>query len=203
MSTKAILPCAYFGNVHYFSKFFLYENIVIEQHENFKKQTYRSRCEVCGANGKLDLIVPLSGRRDKVPVNEIRIDNSKNWQNTHWRSIQSAYRRSPYFEFYEQEFAAFYEKPFGLLIDLDRQATDLITGLLTSPASVSYTSVYQKQYEDADDFRESMSPRKSANDLRIVHYRQVFEDRHGFLPNMSMLDLLFNTGKNSVEFLRQ
>ncbi len=200
---QILLPTAYFGNIEYFSNLISADEILIEHHENFIKQTYRNRCEIYGANGKLDLIVPIKrGRSERTVMNKAEIDHSTRWQILHWRSIESGYRRSPYFEYYEDRMKPFFEKKFDLLIDLNHEATLFILSLLKEEKKINFTKEYEKSYTDTIDLRNSFEPKMRE---KFVHekYTQVFENRYGFISNLSILDLLFNNGPQGVFLLKK
>jgi len=200
---KILLPTAYFGNIEYFSKLIQNDEIIIEQFENFIKQTYRNRCEIYGANGKLDLIVPIKrSRNERTIIQKAEIDNSARWQTLHWRSIESGYRRSPYFEYYEDKMKILFEKKYDLLIDLNNEITLFILSLFKIDKKISFTSEYEKTYSDILDLRAQFDP-KLRTDFSHEKYTQVFENKFEFIPNLSILDLLFNLGPQGISLLKK
>lgn len=200
---KIILPSAYFGNLEYFSKLLQAEEILIEHFEHFIKQTYRNRCEIYGANGKLDLIVPIKrGRTERTVINKAEIDNSSNWQKLHWRSIESGYRRSPYFEYYEDKLQPLFEKKFDLLIDLNLEITQFILKLFKENKNIQFTAEYEKTYSEVKGFRSFFDPKLREN-FKHDKYVQVFENKFGFYSNLSVLDLLFNCGPEGISLLKK
>lgn len=173
----------------------------IEQHEHFPKQTFRSRCTIYGANGALNLVVPVKkGKIVHTKMKDVRISYEEDWQRLHWMSLQSAYRSSAYFEFYEDDFAPFYEKKYEYLLDFNVAQLDFLTKILKMPTSHVKTEKYVESYGDLD-FRENIHPKKPFPVHRHPEYYQVFEDKHGFLPNLSIVDLIFNKGPQSMEIL--
>jgi hypothetical protein len=202
---NCILPTAYLPPIQYFSKLKNYENCLIEHYEHFPKQTYRNRCEIYSPNGRLTLSVPLVKRGQRQAVKDIRISYDSEWQKLHWRSMESSYRRSPFFEYYEDDLAPFYhDKKFDFLIDLNEAMLAVLLDLLKLKASYSFTASYQKAYADATDFRELISPKEdlmSDRHFQPEPYMQVFETRHGFLPNLSVVDVLFNQGSKALDFI--
>jgi len=200
-----LLSTAYLPPIQYFSKLKKYKEVSIEYHEHFPKQTYRSRCHIYGANGILKLSVPIIHSGERTSIKDINISYSDNWQKLHWKSIESAYRCSPYFEFYEREFAPFYsDKKFETLIDLNNGLTQLILRLLKIDARVTPTNEYFKEITDGIDLRNVISPKVPFNtdrDFVSQQYIQVFGNKHGFIPNLSVVDLLFNEGPYAINFL--
>lgn len=205
MST-ALLPSVYLGPVQYYSKLRQFDVLVIEQHEHFPKQTYRNRAEIYSPNGLLSLSVPLVKRNMRQAMKDVRIAYDYDWQKLHWRSLESSYRRSPFFEYYEDDFRPFYEgKQFEFLIDLNEALEARILKLLKWEVKFSKSTTYEKTLSpEQTDFRELISPKNTlASDPDFVPkiYYQVFETRHGFLPNLSIVDLLFNEGSKATNFI--
>lgn len=212
-----ILPACYLPPVTYFATVLRWKEtgIRIEQHEHFPKQTYRNRASIYGANGQLDLIIPVSkGSRRGVhtKMKDVQISYDADWQRLHWLSMQTAYRSSSYFEYYEDAFAGFYEQRFPLLLEYNMQLTRLILDLLKIDVRITLTETFEKEYPQALDFRERIHPKKKTGVLMAgaeepeekqepIVYHQVFSDRHGFLPDLSIVDLLFNQGPQSLEYL--
>jgi hypothetical protein len=200
----ALLPTAYLGPIQYYSKIINYEEALIEHCEHFQKQTFRNRCNIYGANGELSLSIPLKKRGERTPVKDIRISYEQPWQKLHWRSFGSSYRCSPFFEFYEDDFAPFYEKRYEFLIDLNAELHQLVCDLLKIDNNTKLTEKYEKTPSGMDDFRELISPKVRFNDdpsFIPKPYTQVFINKHGFLPNLSIVDLLFNQGSSAKEFI--
>ncbi len=194
-----LLPSVYLGNIAYYS-ILLHRDVVIEHHENFVKQTYRNRCKIYGANGALNLIVPLHRKGNHTPITEVRVAYEENWRKLHVRSIEAAYRSSPYFEYYETEFMLLYEEQYEHLIELNNAFQAKILELLQASPSISITSTYEKETESKKDFRSIAHPHQ-VNTCLFPSYLQVFSNKHGFIPNLSILDLLFNEGPNSTIYL--
>lgn len=200
----AYLSTAYLGPVQQYVKMAQYDAVYIEREENYIKQTYRNRCVLAAANGPLTLSVPIVKPDDlKYPTKEIRISDHGNWRHLHWNALVSAYNMSPFFEYYADDFAPFYERRFTFLIDFNEALRQLICELIDLQPQVYYTDSYQPTV--SHDFRESIRPRRPEPDasFRPVPYYQVFQEKFGFLPNLSIVDLLFNMGPESLLVLRQ
>lgn len=176
------------------------EKILFDKHEHFVKQTYRNRCGINSANGLLQLIIPVE-HTDlyQIPIHEVRISNSSPWNKIHWRSIESAYRKSPYFEYFEAELKPFFQKPAENLFDFNFSLTEKIFSLMRIPFNHGFTSTYEKNVEDVFDYRtSSISFERNSN---LQPYHQVFSERHDFISDLSILDLMFNKGMESRKYL--
>ena len=198
----AVLPMFYLPPVEYFVKLNTYRaNILIEKEEHFPKQTYRNRANVYTPDGVLGLTVPvIKGSKNHTKVKDIKISYDFNWQRLHWLSLQACYRRSAYFEYYEDELAPFYEKKFDYLFDYNEQLLQFVLKAMKMKIDYGFTKSYEASYEELADFRESINP-KQETDFNQNQYFQVFEERKGFLKNLSIVDLLFNQGPHSVNYL--
>jgi hypothetical protein len=207
---KAILSTTYLGPVQYYSKFLLHREVWIEQWENYQKQSYRNRCYIYGANGKQCLVIPVNvSYAKKTPIRDVTIDYSKPWQKIHWKSIESAYRLSPCFEFYEDDLSGFYEKGSRLkyLFDWNAGLMEVILDLLSLPSDLALTSLYEKATAGRTDYRESIHPKARLSrpdpDFNSIPYAQVFDSKYGFLSNLSIIDLLFNEGEHARDVLEE
>lgn len=200
-----LLSTAYLPPIHYYSKLTSYREVLIEHQEHFAKQTYRNRCYIYGTNGKLTLTIPLEKRRERTITKDIRICYTYDWQKTHWRSIESAYRCSPFFEYYEADLIAFFsEKKYDFLVDLNEDLMRLINKLLKINPQIKKTEKYEKSHTDTADFRSIISPKiviSEDQNFVIKPYKQVFDDKYGFIPNLSIVDLLFNQGPKAMEYI--
>lgn len=194
-----LLPVSYFGPVSYFALLLKSEKIFLERFEHFPKQTYRNRCSIYSPNGVQHLVVPLRERRDKIILKDVRVSYERSWQTLHWRSLESAYRSSPFFEFYEDDLRTFFEKRFEFLLDLDVEITHTLLRLLKTEKDLTYTNAYEKI--TAPENRRNCLDKKMIRETACPRYRQVFESRHGFIANLSVLDLLFNSGNLAKDYL--
>jgi hypothetical protein len=193
----------YFPSVILYKDLNKFSNIVFEQYEYYQKMSFRNRCRIAGAEGKIDLSIPLEkGRDQKTLIKEVRISGSRRWQAEHWKTIVSCYSRSPWFEFYRDELEKLYKRPAAFLIDWNLACFEWSIRVLDMPLKISFTEAFQKSYPEEDwvDGRGRLLP-KNEIDPTGISYRQVFEERTGFLPGLSILDLLFCEGKNARRLL--
>lgn len=203
-----ILSLTYLGNVQWFSKL-CFGECVIDVGEHYLKQSYRNRCEIMAPGGRTTLVVNTvkGSNRDKPAVRDTRIDYSKRWQHQHAQAIVSAYGNSPFFEHYWPELEPFYTKRFEFLYDLNAGLLNTVLRLLGSPAAPSFSETYIQPGEGYTDLRDAISPkpRLARPDplFRAEPYWQVFADRTGFEPNLSIIDLLFCEGPRALAVLRR
>ncbi len=201
MQNTAIFPIFYLPPVSYFSLLKEHEYIyVIEKQENFPKQTYRNRVTIASPNGSLDLIIPvIKGANNHTCIKDVRISYDEKWQRLHWLSLQTCYRSSAYFEFYEDGIAPFYEKRYEYLFDFNAELMQWLLKQLKMPTDVNFTAFYEK-HPAGNDYRSSMH-KNIIPTLPKKQYFQVFSDRNEFMPNLSIVDLLFNQGPQSKSYL--
>ncbi|MDR0384938.1 MAG: WbqC family protein [Prevotellaceae bacterium] len=192
---------AYLPNVQYFSKL-LHGNVVIEQHENYLKQTYRNRCEILTANGVIPLTIPIRRDRTKIKIRDVRIDYSNDWQRLHWKTINTAYRSSPFFMYYTNDLLPFYRTKEEFLFDFNCKMLDKLIELTGVKTNISFSECYSHNCER--DYRSLITPKNKPCDPEFspVPYYQVFGIKFGFQPNLSILDLLCNEGNNSYSIIR-
>jgi len=176
--------------------------IAYEKQDNFQKQTYRNRCYIYGANGKQLLTVPIrhtkSERRQKTK--DLRIDNSFSWKKIVIKSLESSYRSSPFFEFYEDDIMEVFDQNYDYLLDLNLKTAQVISDCLQLDHDPKFTEEYEVNPEGVNDFRHLIDA-KHQPVYPFRAYTQVFEKKHGFIGNLSILDLLFNEGTNALDYL--
>lgn len=203
------LSSAYLAPIEYYTKLLAYDKVCIEQHDHYTKQTYRNRCTIATPDGELTLSIPtVKPDTLKCPMKDIRISDHGNWRHLHWNAIESAYNHTPFFEYYKDDFRPFYEKKYEYLIDFNEELCHLVCSLVDIQSDMVRTSEYHTEFmPDEDDFRERIHPKKdfTLEDIEFSPqaYYQVFQERLGFLPNLSIIDLLFNMGPESLLVLQQ
>ena len=202
----ALLTTTYFGPIQWYQKLHRMP-CILEQHDHFVKQTYRNRCVIATANGTQTLTVPIE-RYDgtKCPMRDIRISDHGNWRHLHWNALVSAYGETPFFEFYADDLRPFFEKQHTFLFDLNLDIMHTMCQLLDVRPQVTLSEQYivLPSVDDAVvDFREAIRPKHPLPDADFnpTPYYQVRAQRHGFLPNLSILDLLFNEGPEGIFYL--
>lgn len=203
MESQLLLPACYLPPISYFHT--IQEHnlpLFIEKYEHFQKQSYRTRARIASANGVQDLIVPIQhGNKERVPMKDIRISYEFNWQRLHWLSIQTAYRSSAYFEYYEDDFIRFYEGKYDYLVDFNVAQLELILKSIKLKRTIGFTEAYVAEPLEAIDFRNLIHPKKESIWPHPKEYYQVFSDKNGFYPDLSIIDLLFNQGPQSKSYL--
>ncbi len=189
------LPC-----IAYFKKISQFGSITIETHEHFIKQTYRNRCSIYGANGRQDLIIPVKKKSAKIPIKDLEISYAENWQHTHFMAIHSAYKSSPYYDYFEEEIKTFYSAQEKYLIDFNQKLLIWCLSTLKLNTSVQHTQNYEGVVaDDIIDLRNIISP-KEESDVDFPKYLQVFQEKYGFIENLSIIDWIFNDLQGARSF---
>tara|TARA_B110001454_G_scaffold207735_1_gene219465 strand:+ start:276 stop:875 length:600 start_codon:yes stop_codon:yes gene_type:complete len=195
---ECLLPISYLGPVAYYSAILQSEEIFIETKEHFIKQSFRNRCTIMGANGSQTLTIPKERKSsDKTLISDISISNQDNWQKSHWQSIVSAYNSSPFFEYYKDELLPFYNTKYSTLFDFNLKLSKTILELMQVEKKINFTSKFQKEFNGLD-FRSSKFILKNQEE-----YQQVFCEKYSFIPNLSILDVLFNLGPETTSYLER
>lgn len=206
--TTTYLSTAYFAPVSYYMAMLAHDRIVIEQWCNYTKQTYRNRCHIAGANGVLSLSVPVVKPDTlKCPTRDIRISDHGEWRHLHWNAIASAYGSSPFFEYYQDDIRPFFKKRYTFLLDFNEAIRQTLCELIGMEPHVEYTARYAQPAPGEADLREAIHPKRNiAETIPSIHlkpYYQVFAPKYGFLPDLSILDLLMNMGPESILILKE
>ena len=196
-----ILHPTYFPSISHMVAIVKTKEIVFEIEDNYQKQTYRNRAYIAHSNGKLSLNVPVkhskSGERQKTK--EVLIENSFPWQSQHWKSLQTAYRTSPFFEYYEDELEPVFKEPATHLLELNLRIFEALCEMMEIACTVSFSNEYIKNPKEKD-LRYLVEAKNEAS-IPLSQYQQVLQEKHGFLSNLSVLDLLFNEGPNAIHYL--
>lgn len=223
--TTALLQTTYFGPIQWYQKLYRYDRCLIEQYDSFQKQTYRNRCVIATANGTQALTVPVEHNVQCLTFNvqckDLRISDHNQWRRVHWNALQSAYSESPFFEYYADDLHPFFEKKYEFLLDFNEAIRQKVCELIDIHPHVEYSSqfiVHSSQLQSSEvqannelctmncelkDFRDVISAKHPQPDAEYTPkvYWQVFQHKHGFLSNLSILDLLFNMGPESIFYL--
>lgn len=197
-----LLSSFYLAPVEYYAALFHAGNALIEIHDNYRKQSYRNRCIISGANGPLSLSIPIEKpEKGKSQMKDIRIAEHGEWRHLHWNAIISAYNSTPFFQYFEEDFRPFYLKKFRFLHDFNEELRQLIYRFIGIETVVSCTSEFIKEPSpNTFDLREIIDPKRSS-DYKMPAYYQVFAEKQGFIPNLSIIDLLFNLGNEARMYL--
>jgi len=197
------LTSAYLAPVEYYSAMAKADIVFLEHCEFYEKQSYRNRCNIAGANGQLALTIPVEkSKGSRMLTRDVRISEHSDWQLQHWRSIESAYNSTPFFEYYKDDLIPFYEKNWTFLWDFNTEIQTKLLELLDLQIDIQLTKEYKVDFdENVQDVRNSIHPKKETEVGSFKTYYQVFEQRFGFIPNLSSIDLLFNMGNESILIL--
>ena len=207
---NVLLSTTYFGPIQWYQKLYRADEAWIEQHESFQKQTYRNRCLIATTQGTQALTVPVERTGSSLDIKDIRISDHGNWRHLHWNALQSAYGDSPFFMYYEDDLRPFFTQRWDYLLDFNEAIREKLCELLDIHPIVRYTNTYTATTPDALasgtialDFRSSINPKHPAPDpdFEPRKYYQVYDAKHGFLPNLSIVDLLFNMGPEAIFYL--
>ena len=225
-----IIDLQYFPSVILFKNLFNFSNVIFEQYESYQKMSFRNRCLLAGSEGVIPLSIPLAkGRDQKTLLKDVKIADGRSWQAQHWKTIVSCYSRSPWFDFYREDLEGLYRQPYKFLLDWNRACFEWTLRTLPMGVPVSLTGEYRKEYDGQEwvDWRGKFRPKDrgladgpgdgpaapagggtrglagSWSSGGAVIYHQVFEDRTGFIPDLSILDLLFCEGKRALSLLSQ
>ncbi|WP_041633176.1 WbqC family protein [Maribacter sp. HTCC2170] len=200
---KTLIHPTYFPNIMIFATI-VQNDAIWEAQDNYQKQTYRNRCYVSTDQGKQILSIPIKhvgGTQGRQKYKDVQIENDYKWQRQHWRTLQTAYRTSPFFEYYEDEIAPIFENEFKFLFDLNLKTIEVISDCLQIEMAQDQTETYKVDLQSTILDARSLVSCKKEHPFKQEAYVQVFGDRHGFIQNVSVLDLLFNEGTNTLSYL--
>lgn len=205
LNIPLILSTSYLPPLEYWFAIIHHSEVYLEIHENYQKQSYRNRCRIMGPNGVQDLNIPIakSGKL-KTPIAEVQVFDDGLWQKNHWKSIETAYNSSPFFLHYADYFEDLFKRRVGSLFDFNKEIIESIFEILELNQKLKVTESFVKEYRDATDLRELIHPKRSNEfyeQSKDKPYIQVFSERHGFIPNLSILDLIFNLGPEAEAYL--
>lgn len=208
MKKEIIVSSAYLAPVEYYTKLYAYDKIYVERFDHYTKQTYRNRCVIASASGPLALTIPTGKSEEaKCLMKDVRISDHGNWRHVHWNAFVASYKHSPFFDYYADEFRAFFERKYEFLYDFNGELCHWVCEQIGLQPCMTPTERYAPEAGEAEDFRERIHPKKpyAEYDDRFAPqpYYQVFDTQTGFLPNLSIVDLLFNMGPESLIVLRE
>ena len=189
---NVLLCSAYLPPISFFTAINSGGDVLIEQYDNYCKQTYRNRCRIATAGGIQTLTIPVvKSDSPKQLMKDVRISDHGDWRRQHWNALESAYMNSPFFMYYQDDFRPFYERRIEFLIDFNTQLTELILKLAGMDKKIKLTESYSRPTQGINDLRQLIDPQQTAQNRP---YWQVFKQKYGFQPNLSAVDLLFNMG---------
>lgn len=198
---KIIIHPTYFPSISHYIAMLQADLVTLEMEDNFQKQTNRNRMYIYSPNGVQLLNIPVKHSIDKhQKYKDVRIENDFGWQKNHFKSLEAAYRTSPFFEYFEDDFLPLFEKKHEFLMDLNLETFELVNDALGVQFSIEKTDEYFHEVTNLKDFRSLANGKKDTT--QIEEYTQVFNEKHGFINNLSILDLLFNEGRYAVDYLK-
>ena len=199
--TSLLYP-TYFPNIAHFWAIVNADSVYFEVCDNYQKQSYRNRTEIYGANGKLALTVPVSyTQKNRQLYKDVKIANEEQWQLQHLKSLQSAYSMSPFFEFYIDDLMPLFEEQFDYILDFNLKCFEVLLNSIQLNLTPKHTKTFEKEPTGKTDYRNLVKRNFEVNSFQP--YTQVFTEKYGFIPNLSILDLLFNEGPNTELYLKQ
>ncbi|MHB8261637.1 MAG: WbqC family protein [Bacteroidia bacterium] len=200
MQQSIILSTAYLPPIAYFQKIKQADGVYIEKHEYYIKQSYRNRCRLLSANGVVELSIPIVNSHNKQTITDVQISYAEKWQQQHWRTIEYAYRNTPYFLYYEDDLAPFYEKKYSFLFDFNMALIAVLMKSFKLPTEIYFTEEYSTEGSPID-YRNSIHPKNKIQECSFKTYPQLYTEGKIFKSNLSVIDLLFNVGTNAGEYL--
>lgn len=193
---------SYFPSISHFVAIAQAEQVHFEMGDTYQKQTNRNRMFIYSPNGIQLLNIPIKHTKQAhQPMKEVKLETAFDWQKQHFKSLEMAYRTSPFFEYFEDAIQPIFQKKHTFLVDLNYETIAIVSKCLGLHFNYTETEEYFKEAPGFTDLRPLIVGKKDNN--QFEPYTQVFEDRHGFLNNLSILDLLFNEGRYAVEYLKK
>lgn len=197
----SILHPTYFPNIAHFTAMQNDDSLVLEVCDNYQKQTFRNRCDIYGANGKLSLTVPVSyTQKNRQQYKDVKLSKTENWQSQHLKSLDSAYRMSPFYEFYIDDLMPLFQRDFEFLLDVNLKCLEILSDCLEIDLNFKLTEAFVNPENTSNDYRFLANAKKTPK-FNFDEYTQVFTEKQGYLNNLSILDLLFNEGPNTINYL--
>ena len=198
-----VLQSAYFAPVDYYAKIYAHDKILVEQHDHYVKPTYRNRCRIQTESGVMDLSIPVEKHTDKTKIRDICISYGQEWRRLHLRAMETSYNSTPFFEYYKDDIHAIYEKKEKYLFDFNMQLLEFTLDALGMKREILTTDSYFEGEAGIEDARELFHPKKENTDTGSKPYYQMFAEKFGFTDGLSIVDLLFNLGPESVLYLKE
>lgn len=196
-----LLHPTYFPSISHFTAMMKADKIIFEVEDNFQKQTNRNRMYIYSPNGLQLLNIPIKhSSNPHQKFKDTKIEDAFDWQKQHFKSLEAAYRTSPFFEYFEDDIRPLFEKKHDFMMDLNFQAMEIVTECLGMEFNYEKTQEYFHEVNDIQDYRYLVNGKKDPSNFEP--YTQVFEEKHGFINNLSILDLLFNEGRYALEYLK-
>ena len=203
-NSEIILSSFYLPPIEYFARIINTGSVKVELFETYIKQSYRNRCHIYTANGLLALSIPVHKTNgNHTMIKDIEISYMDNWQANHWGAIESAYNKSPFFLYYKDDLKHFYSKTWEYLWEYNADLTQFLLKKLKIKQTISFTDDFVVPIDITNDLRYNINPKLECKDISFPEYYQVFETKFGFMPNLSIIDLLFNEGPESFDYLQQ
>jgi hypothetical protein len=196
-----LLHPTYFPSISHFVAMVKAEAITFEVEDNFQKQTNRNRTYIYSPNGQQLLNIPVKhSDKPHQKFKDTRLEHAFNWQKQHFKSLEAAYRTSPFFEYFEDDIRPLFEKKHEFMMDLNFEAMEIVTSCLGIDFSYAKTTEYFHEVQGVQDYRHLVNGKKDT--AQFEPYTQVFEEKHSYINNLSILDLLFNEGRYAMEYLK-
>lgn len=203
---KLLIEPHYLPSILFIKQCLAHQKIVFEQLANYQRSSYFNRAYIAGANGKQRLTIPLQGgNRQKIILKAVEMDNSVKWQRIHWQALQSAYAKSAYFEFYEPELKQLFAQNTTNLLQWNMSFLQFILKCLNVNINYSFTEIYEDKHQvknEVLDLRNEIRPNMDLQQYSFQKYYQLFQEKNGFINNLSVLDVLFSTGPNAVAIIK-